>query len=637
LLILLLPVPLSASTIQQAPAFDLPTFDGENYNSEQLFQDHTYTYLVFWDSSCPVCVEALNGCQFFYNEHMDENIEVIGIHMDVGRMADAQAIVEENGITLQQLWDIGGEAAQAYDVPVGVFTVFLVDRQGRVISKRVDTGEHTEEAMTEMLAAAGTAPFLAADTISTRPPQQGYRFTFHGDVRSRFLSVDTRGEIPSGPYGQDVRPGNDLLYRFELEMARRITRHVRVGGLLRISNEGEEVLAAGPKYFGSEWGSAFAELTAAQVTARFGYYTIAMTPLTMMRWDWDDNPRFGGTAGCGCGATAGVLLLETLEELGPDLVFEGGIATHRWKGLHSRLFYGIPRRADRTTYQEYRSIGTAGAQYSLEIAGFESAWRRYSTRTGRHASAGVRAVAGWEDPRSVDFAGLGYPGEKPWFQSGLVSIDATVPLFRFVELTGEWIAWNKFIEKGLPGEDGDRLERTANGGMAGIVLDGLQYFSARVDYMRLDPGYYTPFAALSYIPNAEGGRASAKLTTADEQYAFSLFYKRLYEIEPPAENCEKQNNSVFGASLDMDLPSGVGGSIGWMDEGSWRDGNQLPVDDTRKSLFVGGRWRFVRNTHVELQYQRVETESSVTVQPTGDTLDLQGQTNLYSVYFRTEF
>jgi hypothetical protein len=203
-------------------------------------------------------------------------------------------------------------------------------------------------------------------------------------------------------------------------------------------------------------------------------------------------------------------------------------------------------------------------------------------------------------------------------------------------LTGEWIAWNKFIEKGRLGDE-NRREQTANGGMAGIVVDGLRYFAARADYIRLDPGYFTPFAALSYIPNAEGGRVSATLKTGDDRFALSLFYKRLYEIEPPAENCEKQKNSVFGASLDMDLPSGTGGSIGWMDEGAWRTGSQYPVDDTRKSLFVGGRWRFLKNTHAELQYQRVETDSRVTVQPSGAVLDLSGETNLYSVYFRTEF
>jgi len=70
----------------------------------------------------------------------------------------------------------------------------------------------------------------------------------------RYLRAATRGEIAEGPYGEEVQPGNDLLYRFLLEASMRVTGNLRAGGLLRVSNEPEEVLDFGPEYLGSPWG-----------------------------------------------------------------------------------------------------------------------------------------------------------------------------------------------------------------------------------------------------------------------------------------------------------------------------------------------------------------------------------------------
>ena len=92
-------------------------------------------------------------------------------------------------------------------------------------------------------------------------------------------------------------------------------------------------------------------------------------------------------------------------------------------------------------------------------------------------------------------------------------------------------------------------------------------------------------------------------------------------------------------SMDLELPVGIGGSVGWMDDGTWRTGEFDPLDKSRKSLYLGGRWRFRKTTYIELQYQRVDTESRLTVDKgqQQELIPLEGYTNLYSVYFRASF
>jgi peroxiredoxin len=622
-----------------APAWELPLIDGGGYlRSIDVFPNHRFTYLIFWDSGCPHCVEALVDCDEFCAAHEEHGIAVVGIHADIGDMFEAQRIIEQTGIAFPQTWDVGGETSQAYGVSFATFTVFVVNSSGRIVAERSDPKGAVMAVLEDMLVAVTATTGEAAgpagvdvDSARTDEPTP-FRFVFRGDARIRFLSIDSRGRLASGLYGEAVQPGDNLLYRFELEISRRITRRVRVGGLLRISNEGKAVLESGPKYLGVEWGSAFAEADAGGAKMRIGYYSIWMTPLTLMRWDWNDNPRVGGTAGCGCGAAAGVLLIESLEVLGPEIVFEGGIASYRIGGFETRLFYGIPRRATDTSYLAYRSSGQDRAQYSLETGGFETSWRRVDERTESFWRVGVRAIATWEDHRSADFRDLGYPVTDPWYRSTIVSADARLPLFRHVDLEAEWVAWNRTEQHGLLTADApDPLKTEANGGLAGVVFEHPSRWRFRCDYLRLDPAYFAPFAALSYKPNRSGVRLSGQGLFAHEVVALSLFYKRLEEREAPETDSEKLKESVLGASIDLEFPAGIGGNVGWMDESSWRAGDVDRYDGFRKALIVGARWRVGRAGLLEFQYQKVDVESRFATY-TEDAL-----THLYSVYFSASF
>lgn len=604
---------------ESAPSFDLPLVTGEGPgDSGAIFSMRSYTFLVFWESGCPRCMEALAECESFHWEYSGVDVNVVGINTDESGILEISGLVESSAVTFTQLWDRGGSVAGRYGVPRSAFAVYLVDGGGRIIGRSLEPRGDVKALMESMLEGA-PVPAETARAVSKAGAARPGEFTFRGSNRIRFLSIDAAGDSAEGPYGELVQPGNNILERFELEISRDLGKHLRFGGLLRISNEGREVLEAGPEYFGSEWGSAFAEMSAAGFMMRFGYYPISMTPLTLMRWDWEDNPRIGGDAGCGCGAEAGVLLVESLEDLGPELLFEGAVAGYGASGFETRIFYAIPRRAEI-------------AAYSLEVFGAEAAWQRYESRTGSFWRAGLHLAGSWENRRSAQLFRQGIIRPDPWHTSSVLTVTWEVPVLRYAGIRGEWILQNRLdlhtFDEGSV-EQGSR--RDGGGGLAGVVLEVPERFGFRCDYIRLEKDYFAPFAALSYRPDMEGVRLSNRTYLPGGGAVLSLFYKRFRGIDPSYAGAEREEGSFFGASLDAELAGGIGCSLGWLDRGSWRAGEIEPFDMTRRALAVGVRYSYDRNSILQLSYERVERGES---SPSGN---LDSRSDIFSAYLRVLF
>lgn len=642
---------------EEAPGFDLPLLNGEGYRgSADLFGTHRSVFLVFWESHCPHCVEALAECEEFYLEYGGGDVDVVGVNSDEEDALRARGLLGAGAITFLQLWDRRGEVTRAYGVPLDVFTICLVGNGGRIIRRAEDPHGDIKGIIEEMLiGGAAEVPMpVAGDEGGEKAPEiqsegeggvgpagalpramSDAELAFRGSERLRFLSIDSRGEGAVGPYGEEVKSQNKLLQRFELEVSRRLGRYVTVGGLLRVSNEGRDVLRSGPQYFDSEWGSAFVEINVTRFMLRLGYYPVHMSPLTMMRWDWDDNPRTGGDAGCGCGAAAGVLLIESLEELGPEMFFEGAMASYSHGDIEVRAFYAIPRRAVESSAMEVGFGGAEPTAYSLEIYGGDVEWQRYDTRTGSFWRAGLQFLGSWENHRSVDFLALGYGIAPPWYESSILTVSAQAPLLRWTSLVAEWIVVNRARGHGFIEPDVDLVRLKGSGGTAGFLLEHPRWLRLRLDYLRLGDEFYSPFSALSYEPNREGWRVSSRLELPGEFSAISLFYKDLEAIEFVGGT---ERMTLLGASFDVDLDNGIGGSIGWLDRGNWTEDNvAAPRDVTRRAMTGSLRYRFGRNTYIQAQYQRVESSGYETVPDIEGTRDIDTLTHLYSVYVLANF
>lgn len=631
----------------RAPHFILPRIeDGAMVSSVDYFDEYRTTFLVFWDTGCEDCAVSLSEAAGFEASAAGPDLAVLGITPASEGLLSARNTARVSGTGFTHLHDAGGAVHSAYGVPRSSFAILMVDMGGVVSGMEVDPGSDVGDLMESMLLRAGTPepsreerPFLigAEDEEPGGTPLAGEVGTadaglaVSGDARIKYVSVDTRGEDPAGPYGEPLPPGNDLLHRLHLKFEKRVGDRLRVGGLLRISNEGTDVLRSGPYFFDSRWGSLFAAFDLGRLDLRLGYFTTHMTPLTLMRWDWDDNPRTGGDTGCNCGAAGAVAIVRSLEELGPDLTFEGAAARYSSGGFEADLFYAMPRRARTTPSVEYSFGGEETAAYSLEMTGLRARWSRFDERTGRFWSAGLDFVGSWEDPRSVDAVSLGYaPFAR--YTSGILTASVGIPVTPDLGAEVEWIVFNRTDGHNLGPAGDDEAELEGAGGIAGIVYGFRDRIDIRADYVRLEEGFYSPFAALSYDPGRHGARVNGRLLLPGGRTSLSVFYKRLEELERPVPGAGKDAVSFAGVSLDALIwRDELEASVSYLDRGEWREGDLLSFDETRETLTVTARWRMMRDSYLEGMYQRIEN----TAVEAGE--ETESDTNLYTVYFRSEF
>ena len=620
-----------------APAFDLPFVTGEgSLASAAIFPDHEYSFLVFWTSGCARCVEALGGCEDFHRTYGGAEVMVVGVCAAGVDPLAVRGIIQASGLSFPQLRDVDESTARRYGVPRETFAVFLVGRDGGVIDASVDPEGDTFALMESMLAIArGTGVAESSggtertgDTASAGVGALG-GLVIHGTERIRFLSVDSRGSGAVGAYGEAIDPGNRLHYRFEIELTKQVAGALRVGALLRVGNEGKRVLESGPKYLGSEWGSVFAEIEGRGARLRIGYYPIAMTPLTLMRWDWEDNPRLGGYGGCGCGASAGALLVESLDELAPELTVEGASALWSVSDVEARAFYAMPLRSRASNYMSYRAGVDERARYALELFGFEGKWRRHDARTGSFWEAAVHAIGTAEDRRTVDFLALGYPSADPWTSTWTVTVSGGVPIVCSLRLRGEVVAYNRSDERGIEGAG--HAATDGDGGYGGLLFERTNDLFVALDYIRLDERFNAPFAALSYEPNAEGLRASARL--AARGVSASLFYKRTTEVRAPSALAERAETELAGAAVEAPAGSLLAASVGWLERTSWRRGSAAAFDEYRRALTASVRHEFARAGALELRYQKITSRDNVYEYD----LATESRSDLYSVHMTVEF
>ena len=625
-----------------APHFELPELDADGrVSSGQLFASHARTFVVFWSSRCPACIESLRESQRFHARVAGGDINIVGINGDDRDDLAVRGAVAAAGVRFLQLRDRGGAVTARYGVPASSFAVFLVDDGGMVLARVVDPREDAGLMMERML--LGLAHDESGDAADPfeEPPRVERRvaaplveigdeagLVFKADARIKFFSADMRGADARGPYGERIDPGNSLLQRFTLEATGRINRHLSAGGILRAGNEGLEVLRSGPEYFDSEWGSAFVLIEAGRMSARLGYFSLHMTPLTLMRWDWDDSPRTGGATGCDCGGAAGVLTVRSLEELGPDLTFEGGLGRYSRGEFDADLFYAMPRRARYTRAVVWQYGGEERAAYSSEIYGLQARWRRHDSRTGRFWGAGLHLLGHREDPRSIDRQALGY-GYMERYTGHILAATTEVPLAAGAGLRGEWIASCRAKGYEIGGPDG-QIELDGSGGSAGIVFEGRGPLEMRLDYLRLGEDFYSPFAALTYAAGRHGMRASADLRLPGGWSTLSLFYKRMRGTGAPA-GAEKDQLSFAGVTIDLEHPRGPGGSISYLDQGEWRLGDVERFEDYRRTFTAGLRHQFARQASIEALYQRTLGETGG-----GAKLD-ESRTDIYSLSLRAGF
>jgi len=112
--------------------------------------------VVFWASWSPPFVQEVPVLRAMYEQYVDRGFEIVGINLDA-QTSDLTGFTKQNRITWPNIYQPGGldaPLAQEYGI-LSVPTMFLVDRNGRVLSNNVTVND-LKERLVETFKTAGT-------------------------------------------------------------------------------------------------------------------------------------------------------------------------------------------------------------------------------------------------------------------------------------------------------------------------------------------------------------------------------------------------------------------------------------------------------------------------------------------------
>jgi len=661
-----------------APYFALPAVDdGRMVESDTLFESNTATLVAFWTTECAECARRLEVCQSLDDWGREDGLRVVGVNFDESPGARMAGLIRQRTPRMMQLRDPQGRAAARYGAGAHSFSACLVDAEGflretlydipadslarfrpviaSVMREALEEGGETQAPAEEGSEQAGERAQVEAseqargeegepasgeagerrrgalanldEDLFEKLGLRGARLEVHGAGRVRWMDIDTTGVGATGPFGEAVDPGSSFRRRLELELTYAVSSHVRAGGLLWLSNEGEAVLRSGPDYLSSPWGSAFLrhETTArlgglGRLTSalRAGYYEAFFTPLTLMRWDQDDSPISGGqrVQGCGiCGGEAGLagfIRSESLERLAPEYTFEGA----RWDaslgeidlpfelGVDLTALYARPRGHWPEKESDFNPADLTALQFRQELYG-----GRLANHFSLPWSADLATLAGIllfvSDDRD-DWPWDLWPPYAPGTDR-LAALHLRLPLPARIEADAELVQsrWDARETPRFP-EDDSALEANAfraqasvdlrpRGGSApqDVLPEGMTAI-VQAGYQHTGADFFSPYSALSYETNVHPsqsapltGLAGPRVSGRVEWGVFGLgaFWKTLQPVDEEAESVTAfAQGDRRMASVWADVEAWPGGivTLGWVKD----DRDPLAPEERRRTWVV---------------------------------------------------
>ena len=553
---------------KQAPPFILPVLGEETYvESDTLFEGAALTLLAFWTTHCTECSHRMEACQELFDWGLEDGLNVVGVNFDENTSSKMKSVAHRAAPRVQHLYDVGGRITAEYKAGSYSFSVFLVDESGRIRSVHHDVMPNRFRSMKPELTLLMNEAFgdfddknpndsddtdnLAPVTRSERSAALLAEFSsktqnkieLHARGRLRWMNIDTTGVGAVGANNEPLTPGNSLRHRIDLELSYHISPALAAGALIRLSNEGGQVLRSGPDYLSNERGSIFINhktrwqlplLGRVQSNLIGGYYQIALTPLTLMRWDQSDTPVSGGSAGA-----AGFIRSESLEQLGADLGFEGA----RWNlTINDRIDF-------LALYARPQTPSPDDPLLCCELEPAESFYHQdlYATRLGGNiglpwtiepfelAATAVLVVEDENQPTCV----TGCMDHDP-YNNRVISFDALLPLPGRLSIASElalsdWTTHKKadpdfsLTASAVQIVLAKEIRIPTDLFLAGMMLDNLTGH-LEVAYQRIESDFFSPYGALSLESNRQGLRASARFDWGP--LGLGIFYKQLEKITP---------------------------------------------------------------------------------------------------------
>ncbi|RQW78653.1 MAG: hypothetical protein EHM79_21335, partial [Geobacter sp.] len=330
------------------------------------------------------------------------------------------------------------------------------------------------------------------------------RVKISGEGRIRFMNIDTEGDSASGAYGEALEQETTFKHYMRLDTRLMISENLTAGIRLRMTNVDRTILDEGPEYLSQEYGRAFLHYARKEFNCAVGAYDIFLTPLTLMRWDQEDNPEGGGEAAGGClpcGGIAGAIPSQSLEELSPRLTFEGArINGMIGESMDVVAFYARPRyEPDYDTYQQH-------------LLGARAKWLSYHSASSSFRYVGCTVLTSRDEVSSLILR-PSTPGETlrrkqpPASENDIINLDFRVPLTKGFLVEGECTYSEMRADSVIGGTD----SYDGYGLILGFKSQYPECLKFRCSYLRLERDFQSTYRAVSYYTNRHGIRAAATL------------------------------------------------------------------------------------------------------------------------------
>ena len=127
---------VAAYALAQRPAAPDATFTALDGRQLRLADLRGKTVAVmFWVTSCPICKGEMPDLVETYRQYRPRGFELIGVAMAYDSPEDVKNFAKSRALPFPVVLDTGGELARAFSDTKVVPTTFLIDRNGKFVSR----------------------------------------------------------------------------------------------------------------------------------------------------------------------------------------------------------------------------------------------------------------------------------------------------------------------------------------------------------------------------------------------------------------------------------------------------------------------------------------------------------------------